>query len=126
MVVPQVDEDGEPGKLDEGVAAAEGARSGEACRGVYWAAVARVPHRPGKRRRGVRRYYRWAEVCAVGVRIAIFPCPNCGGVGRLLAAIQDPSSIERVLRAMVLPFEAPELAAVRAPAADRQSDPLDV
>ena len=35
--------------------------------------------------------------------------------GRLLAAIQDPDSIERVLRAMRLPFEAPELAAARAP-----------
>ena len=42
-------------------------------------------------------------------------CPNCGGARRLLAAIKDPDSIERVLRAMGLPFEAPELAAARAP-----------
>ena len=45
----------------------------------------------------------------------IFTCPNCGGVRRLLAAIQDPDSIERVLRAMGLPFEAPELAVAWAP-----------
>jgi hypothetical protein len=32
-----------------------------------------------------------------------------------LAAIKDPDSIERVLRAMGLPFEAPELAVARAP-----------
>ena len=48
-------------------------------------------------------------------RVEIFTCPNCGGTRRLLAAIQDPDSIERVLRAMELPFEAPELAVVRAP-----------
>ena len=55
-------------------------------------------------------------------RVEIFTCPNCGGARRLLAAIQDPSSIERVLRAMNaryrarrLPFEAPELAVARAP-----------
>tara|TARA_R110002073_G_scaffold69252_1_gene171856 strand:- start:175 stop:435 length:261 start_codon:yes stop_codon:yes gene_type:complete len=49
------------------------------------------------------------------VRVEIFTSPNCGGVRRLLAAIQDPDSIERVLRAMGLPFDAPELAVARAP-----------
>jgi hypothetical protein len=34
---------------------------------------------------------------------------------RLLAAIKDPDSIERVLRAMGLPFDVPELAVARAP-----------
>ena len=48
-------------------------------------------------------------------RVEIFTCPNCGGTRRLLAAIQDPDSIERVLCAMGLPFEAPELAVARAP-----------
>ena len=47
--------------------------------------------------------------------VEIFTCPNCGGARRLLAAIKDPDSIERVLRAMGLPFEAPELAVARAP-----------
>jgi hypothetical protein len=32
--------------------------------------------------------------------VEIFTCPNCGGARRLLAAIKDPDSIERVLRAM--------------------------
>jgi hypothetical protein len=36
----------------------------------------------------------------------------------LLAAVQDPSSIERVLRAMGLPFE--ELAVARAPPGGEQ------
>ena len=77
--------------------------------------VARVPHRPGKWRRAVRRYYTWAELLRRVFRVEIFTCPNCGGARRLLAAIQDPDSIERVLRAMGLPFEAPELAVARAP-----------
>ena len=34
---------------------------------------------------------------------------------RLLAAIQGPDAIERVLRAMGLPFDVPELAVARAP-----------
>jgi hypothetical protein len=81
-----------------------------------------VPHRPGKWRRAVRRYYTWAELLRRVFRVEIFTCPNCGGARRLLAAIQDPDSIERVLRAMNaryrarrLPFEAPELAVARAP-----------
>ena len=77
--------------------------------------VARVPHRPGKWRRAVRRYYTWAELLRRVFRVEIFTCPNCGGARRLLAAIQDPSSIERVLRAMGLPFDVPELAVARAP-----------
>jgi len=37
---------------------------------------------------------------------------------RLLAAIHDPLSIEKVLGAMKLPFHAPELAPARAPPAE--------
>tara|TARA_R110002094_G_scaffold154604_3_gene141876 strand:+ start:526 stop:717 length:192 start_codon:yes stop_codon:yes gene_type:complete len=47
--------------------------------------------------------------------LEILTCPNCGGARRLLAAIQDPDAIQRVLRAMGLPFDAPELAVARAP-----------
>ena len=113
--VPRVDEDGQQDELDEDCAAPEAARS-------VALSVARVPHRPGKWRRAVRRYYTWAELLRRVFRVEIFTCPNCGGVRRLLAAIKDPDSIERVLRAMNaryrarrLPFEAPELAVARAP-----------
>ncbi|MFT4842318.1 MAG: hypothetical protein ACI90M_002792 [Candidatus Azotimanducaceae bacterium] len=83
---------------------------------VIWTGLPpRVPHRPGKWRRAVRRYYTWAELLRRVFGVEIFTCPNCGGVRRLLAAIQDPSSIERVLRAMGLPWEAPQLAVARAP-----------
>jgi hypothetical protein len=67
-VVPQGDEDGDQDELDEDCAAPEAARSDEAAAGSEAPPVARVPHRPGKWRRAVRRYYTWAELCAVGVR----------------------------------------------------------
>ncbi len=41
--------------------------------------------------------------------------PHCRGVRRLLAAIHDPMSIERVLVAMGLPRAAPEMAPARSP-----------
>jgi hypothetical protein len=62
-----------------------------------------------------RRYYTWAELLRRVYAVDILTCPRCGGVRRLLAAIQDPDSIERVLRAMGLPWQAPELAVARAP-----------
>ena len=47
--------------------------------------------------------------------VDVLTCPRCGGKRRLLAAIQDPDSIERVLRAMGQSFEVPELIPARAP-----------
>jgi hypothetical protein len=41
-----------------------------------------------------QRYVLWA------FGVDVLTCPRCGGTRRLLAAIQDPDSIERVLRAM--------------------------
>jgi len=80
----------------------------------------RVPHRPGKRRMSGRRYYRWAELLWRVHAIDVFRCPRCGGARRLLAAILDPASIERVLRSMGLPCDAPELAEAGAPPGGEQ------
>ncbi|MEO6597711.1 MAG: transposase [Planctomycetota bacterium] len=74
----------------------------------------RVPHAPGKRRRGGRRYT-WAELLRRVHLIEVLTCPNCGGTRRLLAAIHDPESLRRVLVAMRLPTEPPVLAAPRGP-----------
>ena len=86
----------------------------------------RVPHRPGKRRRGGLRYYTWASLLRRVFRVEIFTCSNCGGARRLLLAIQDQDSIERVLRAMNarcgarrLPYAVPELAGARVVGVDR-------
>ncbi|MCP4243620.1 MAG: hypothetical protein GY772_23960 [bacterium] len=114
-IVPRVAEEGEEAGLEEDCADREEAQSDEVAAGSVAPPVARVPHRPGKWRRAVRRYYTWASLLQRVFRVEILTCPNCGGVRRLLAAIQDPDSIERVLRAMGLPFEAPQLAVARAP-----------
>src|SRR5690606_39379506 len=95
LVVPQADEDGEQEEVDEGVADAEEARSDEVAATSVGQRVARVPHRPGKRRRGVRRYYTWAELLRRVFGVEIFTCPNCGGQRGLLAAVQDPDSAIR-------------------------------
>jgi hypothetical protein len=118
LVVPQADEDGEQKELAEGVADAEEARSDEVASASVGQRVARVPHRPGKQRRGVRRYYTWAELLRRVFGVEVFTCPNCGGKRRLLAAIQDPDSIQRVLRSLGLSGEVPELAPARAPPSD--------
>ena len=115
LVVPQADEDGEQEEVDEGIADAEEALSDEVAVASVGQQVASVPHRPGKRRRGVRRYYTWAELLRRVFGVEIFSCPNCGGKRRLLAAIQDPDSIQRVLRSLGLSGEVPELAPARAP-----------
>jgi hypothetical protein len=47
--------------------------------------------------------------------IEVLVCPRCGGPRRLLAAIQDPESIRKVLGSLGLSGEVPELAAARSP-----------
>ena len=74
-----------------------------------------VPHAPGKRRRvGVRRYP-WAELLRRVFEVEVLVCPRCGGRRRVLAAITAPESIARVLSAMGLSSEAPELSPARSP-----------
>jgi hypothetical protein len=82
-----------------------------------------VPHRPTKRRVHGRRYYTWAELLRRVYASDILTCPHRGGIRRLLAAIQDPDSIERVLRAMGLPGQAPQLAVARARASYQTAAP---
>ena len=89
-----------------------------------------VPHRPGVRRRGGRRYP-WAELLRRVFLVDVLLCMRCGGKRRLRwdsgrsgqyplgfrAAIHDPESIRRVLLAMGLPTEEPVLVPVRGPPA---------
>jgi len=79
-----------------------------------------VPHRPGVRRRGVRRRYTWASLLRRVFLVDVLQCPHCGGMRRLLAAIYVSLSIEAVLRAMGLPHAVPELAPARAPPGGEQ------
>jgi hypothetical protein len=45
-----------------------------------------IPHRPGVRRRGVRRRYTWASLLRRVFLVDVLQCPHCGGTRRLLAA----------------------------------------
>ncbi len=83
-------------------AGGDGAASSSAC-----------AERAAKGDRG--RRYPWAELLRRVFLVDVLVCPHCRGVRRLLAAIHDPASIERVLRAMGLPTVAPALAAARSP-----------
>lgn len=83
---------------------------------------ARVPHAPGKRRRGGVRRYPWAELLRRVFEVEVLVCPHCGGARRLLAAITAPESIARVLSAMGLPCEAPELAPARSPPGGEEAE----
>jgi hypothetical protein len=51
--------------------------------------------------------------------VDVLVCPRCRGWRRLLAAIHDPSSLERVLFARGLPTTAPAMAAPRGPPSEQ-------
>ncbi len=76
----------------------------------------RVPYGGGRRRVG-RRRYSWAELLQRAFGIEVLVCPKCSGVRRVLAAIQEPGAIARVLLAMGLSVAVPEQAGCRSPSA---------
>jgi hypothetical protein len=73
-----------------------------------------VPHAPAKPHRP-RKRYSWAELMRRVFLFEVLTCPWCGGARRLLAAIFDADSIQRILEHLGLPAEPPELAPARAP-----------
>ena len=87
----------------------------EFAQSVRRALSARASGARRKRRTGLRRRYPWAELLRRVFLIEVLVCPQCGGPRRLLAAIQDPASIRRVLGALGLSAVVPELAAARSP-----------
>jgi hypothetical protein len=46
---------------------------------------------------------------------AVLACPRCGGRLRLVALIEEPRVIERILRHLGMPAEVPAARAARAP-----------
>ena len=72
-----------------------------------------------RRARGVRRYP-WAEVLRRVFEVEVLVCPQCDSARRLLAAIQDPASIERVLPAKGLPHEVSDVGAAWGPSGNAE------
>lgn len=120
-VVPRWDEAEETGGEADAPSSAEGEGRAQAIEQLRRRRRV-VPHAPGRRgrRRGGVRRYPWAELLRRVFDVEVLVCPHCGGARRLLAAITAPASIERVLRAMGLPHEAPVVAEARAPPGDAE------
>ncbi len=77
-----------------------------------------VPHAPQVR----GRRYPWAGLLRRVFELEALVCPHCGGRRRLLAAVTAPESIARVLSAMGLSSEAPELAPARSPPGGEEAE----
>jgi len=118
QVVPAVVEDGGASCRhfggEERGDAGNGGVSGEGAAAERVLLQRRVPHAPGTRRRG-RRRYTWAELLRRVFAVEVFVCAHCGGTRRLLAAIHDPVAIEQVLGSLGLSAVAPGMAGVLSP-----------
>jgi hypothetical protein len=62
-----------------------------------------------------RRGYLWAELMRRTFGLDVLACPQCGGRLRLLALLEHPLIVERILRHLGLPTERPEPRPARAP-----------
>jgi len=70
------------------------------------------PDAPGCRH---RRNYLWAELMRRSLGLYVLACPRCGGRLRLIALIEDPPVIQRILQHRGLPFNLPAGRPARAP-----------
>ncbi len=68
--------------------------------------------RPGRARRGRRP---WAELLMRSLDLDVLACPRCGGRMKVIACIDEPEVIGKVLRAMGLSAAAPLVAPARPP-----------
>ena len=62
-----------------------------------------------------RRNYLWAELMRRSLALDVLACPRCGGRLTLIALIEDPVVIVRILRHLGLPTELSEARPARAP-----------
>jgi hypothetical protein len=70
----------------------------------------------GRRLLSYRSAYRpWAELLRRTFAIDVEQCPSCGGRMKLRALVTAPGSVERFLRHLGEPTEAPPLSAARDP-----------
>jgi hypothetical protein len=64
---------------------------------------------------GKPRYWAWADLMRRAFDRDVRACPRCGGRMRLLATIEDPRVIRRILAHLRLPPEGPDPSPSRAP-----------
>jgi hypothetical protein len=62
-----------------------------------------------------RRHWRWADLMRRAFEIDVLACPRCGGRMVLIATIEDPAVVQRILTHLGLPTEMPEARPARPP-----------
>jgi hypothetical protein len=80
---------------------------------------------PGVGKTRVRRNLLWAELMSRVFGINVLTCPECGGQCRVIACIEDPAVIRKILRHLGLPTQGATLHPARGPP-DHQLDFVDV
>src|SRR5215813_13264536 len=75
--------------------------------------------------RGLRRYWPWAALMRRAFDLDVLRCPRCGGRMELIATVDDPAVIHRILAHLALPSarDGPEFAAALSPPRDDQPAP---
>ncbi len=73
------------------------------------AATAQEALQPGPCRHG--RNYTWAELMKRVWELDVLECPRCRGRMKIVAAINSPNAIQKILNCLGLPSRAPALAA---------------
>ena len=68
------------------------------------------------------RNYPWAELMRRSMGLDVMTCPRCGGCLRLIAVIDDPAVVARILRHLGLSTAIPEARPARAPPTDVAPD----
>ena len=61
------------------------------------------------------RNYSWAQLMARVWAVDVLECSECGGPLRMLAAIQSPDAIQKILDCLGLPSRAPPIAGPASP-----------
>ena len=70
---------------------------------------------PGRSRSTSRPHTPWAALMQRAFDLDVLACPGCGGRLRLLATIEDPDIVRRILSHLGLPTESPEALPARSP-----------
>ena len=62
-----------------------------------------------------RGYYLWADLMRRSLALDVLACPRCGGRLRLIAVVDHPAVVARILGHLALPTEVPGTRPARGP-----------
>ena len=72
-----------------------------------------------------QRRLTWAQLLKRTFSVDVLACPNCSGRLRVIAAIDDPSVVRKILAHLGLPTERPTIAPARSPPEQFDFDDFD-